>query len=101
MTRPKVSRFTRGSCWVSIVLIMQKGDPAKAMVIHKASGKAEKELLLEVRRPEKEHGQFRHIRMTKTSAQANTSVLLSACSILITLFYSTKTLVIHVTYRVY
>ena len=47
------------------VLIMQNGDPAKAMVIHKASGKVEKELLLEVRRPDNEHGQFRHIRMTK------------------------------------
>ncbi len=46
------------------VLIMQNGDPAKAMVIHKKTGKVEKELLLETRRPENVHGQFRHIRMT-------------------------------------
>jgi hypothetical protein len=46
------------------VLIMQNGDPAKAMLIHKASGRIEKELVLPTRQPSSVHGQFRHIRMT-------------------------------------
>jgi len=47
------------------VLIMQNGNPAKALLINKKSGKIEKEIILPVRRPENVHGQFRHIRMTK------------------------------------
>ena len=46
------------------VLIMQNGDPAKALIVDKATNKIEKELVL----PTKDkgtHGQFRHIRMTK------------------------------------
>ncbi len=47
------------------VLIMQNGNPAKALLINKKSGKIEKEIILPVRRPENVHGQFRHIRMTR------------------------------------
>jgi hypothetical protein len=47
------------------VLIMQNGNPAKLMVIVKASGKIERELTLETRAPDRPHGQFRHVRMTK------------------------------------
>jgi hypothetical protein len=46
------------------VLIMQNGNPAKAMLIDKASGRVVKELILPTRRPESAHGQFRHIRLT-------------------------------------
>ncbi len=46
------------------VLIMQNGNPAKAMMIEKASGKVVKELVLPTKRPENPHGQFRHIRLT-------------------------------------
>jgi hypothetical protein len=48
------------------VLIMQNGDPAKAMLIEKATGKVLKELVLATRRPDNAHGQFRHIRLTNT-----------------------------------
>jgi len=48
------------------VLIMQNGNPAKLMLINKKSGKVEKELTLPTRDPNHVHGQFRHIRMTKT-----------------------------------
>lgn len=47
------------------VLIMQNGNPAKLMLIHKASGKVEKEFVLQTRNPAGVHGQFRHIRMTQ------------------------------------
>jgi len=46
------------------VMIMQNGDPAKLLIIVKASNKIEKELTL----PTKDkgtHGQFRHVRITK------------------------------------
>ena len=46
------------------VLIMQNGDPAKAMIIEKATNKVLKELVLPTRRPDSVHGQFRHIRLT-------------------------------------
>lgn len=46
------------------VLIMQNGDPAKAMLIEKATGKVLNELVLATRRSDNAHGQFRHIRMT-------------------------------------
>ena len=46
------------------VLIMQNGDPAKAMLIEKTTGKVLNELVLATRRSENAHGQFRHIRMT-------------------------------------
>ena len=47
------------------VLIMQNGNPAKLMVIHKVDNKVEKELTLETRSTNT-HGQFRHVRMTQT-----------------------------------
>ena len=47
------------------VLIMQNGNPAKLMLIQKASGKVEKELVLQTRDATSVHGQFRHIRMTR------------------------------------
>ena len=47
------------------VLIMQNGNPAKLMLIQKATGKVEKELVLQTRDPNSVHSQFRHIRMTR------------------------------------
>jgi hypothetical protein len=46
------------------VLIMQNGNPAKALVIEKSTNKVETELVLPTRAPGT-HGQFRHIRMTR------------------------------------
>jgi len=46
------------------VLIMQNGDPAKALIIDKATNRVEKELVLPTK-DKSTHGQFRHIRMTK------------------------------------
>jgi enterochelin esterase-like enzyme len=46
------------------VLIMQNGNPAKAMVINKITNRVEKELVLPTRVPTSTHGQFRHVRMT-------------------------------------
>ena len=46
------------------VLIMQNGNPAKLLLIQKATGKVEKELVLQTRDANSVHGQFRHIRMT-------------------------------------
>jgi alpha-glucosidase len=48
------------------VLIMQNGNPAKALLIEKANGRVVKELTLATRRPDNVHGQFRHIRLTET-----------------------------------
>lgn len=47
------------------VLIMQNGDPAKLIVIHKATNKVEKESILPTRDPRGVHGQFRHVRATQ------------------------------------
>lgn len=47
------------------VLLMQNGDPAKLLVIEKKTGKVEKEMVLPTAHPDKIHGQFRHVRMTK------------------------------------
>lgn len=47
------------------VLLMQNGNPAKLLLIHKATNKIEKELTLPAGDPKSIHGQFRHIRMTK------------------------------------
>ena len=47
------------------VLIMQNGNPAKLLVIVKATGAIEKELVLPTRVPTSYHGQFRHVRPTK------------------------------------
>jgi hypothetical protein len=46
------------------VLVMQNGNPAKALIIRKATNKIEKELILSTKDPTSTHGQFRHIRMT-------------------------------------
>jgi hypothetical protein len=47
------------------VLIMQNGNPAKAVVIEKKTGKVVREQILATRNPDGIHGQFRHIRMTR------------------------------------
>ncbi len=47
------------------VLIMQNGKPAKLMIVIKTNNRIERELTLETRLPDKPHGQFRHIRLTK------------------------------------
>ncbi len=47
------------------VLIMQNGDPAKALIIEKATNRIVREIVLAPRDPRLRHGQFRHIRMTK------------------------------------
>jgi outer membrane protein assembly factor BamB len=47
------------------VLIMQNGNPAKAMIINKRTRNVEREWTIPVRRPENVHGQVRHIRWTK------------------------------------
>jgi hypothetical protein len=46
------------------VLIMQNGDPARAMVIEKSNGRVRQQLVLQTRRPDNPRGQFRHIRLT-------------------------------------
>ena len=46
------------------VLIMQNGNPAKAMIINTATGKTEKEILIPTTITGT-HDQFRHIRMTR------------------------------------
>ena len=46
------------------VLIMQNGDPAKLLVIHKATNGVETEIVLPTRDPRGVHGQFRHVRPT-------------------------------------
>jgi hypothetical protein len=47
------------------VLLVQNGNPAKLMIIHKATGKIEKELTLPVPQPDKAHLQFRRVRLTR------------------------------------
>ncbi|MFT3866935.1 MAG: DUF362 domain-containing protein [Nibricoccus sp.] len=47
------------------VMIVQNGNPAKAMVIEWATGRMEKEIILPTGNPQKVHGQFRRVRMTK------------------------------------
>jgi len=47
------------------VLVTQNGNPAKLMIIKKATGKVEKELTLPVPNPDKAHLQFRRVHLTK------------------------------------
>lgn len=47
------------------VLVTQNGNPAKLMIITKATGKVEKELTLQVPHPDKAHLQFRRVRQTQ------------------------------------
>ena len=46
------------------VLVMQNGNPATLLIIHKRTGHVERTLTLPTRNPQGVHGQFRHIRMT-------------------------------------
>lgn len=61
---PKTEIHTAQPLGLERVLIMQNGDPARLLVIHKSSGRVEKTLILPTRRPEGVHGQFRHVRRT-------------------------------------
>jgi hypothetical protein len=63
---PKTEIHTAQPIGKDRVLIMQNGDPAKALLINKKTGKVEKELVIQVRRPENVHGQVRHIRYTRS-----------------------------------
>jgi len=45
-------------------LIMQNGDPAKLLVIRKATNKVDQEIVLPTRNPRGVHGQFRRVRAT-------------------------------------
>jgi PQQ-like domain len=47
------------------VLIMQNGNPARALLIEKPTGRIVREQILATRNPDGTHGQFRHIRMTR------------------------------------
>jgi len=62
---PKTEIHTAFPVGKDKVLIMQNGNPAKALLIDKKSGKIVREQLLVTRDPGSPHGQFRHIRMTK------------------------------------
>ena len=48
------------------VSFVQNGDPAKFIVMNKASLKSEREFVLPVKNPKSVHGQFRHARLTPT-----------------------------------
>jgi hypothetical protein len=61
---PKTEIHTTWPVGGDRVLIMRNGNPAKALIIHKPSGRIEKEIALATRNPDGAHGQFRHIRMT-------------------------------------
>jgi hypothetical protein len=47
------------------VMMVQNGNPAKAMIINIATGATEKEIVLPVDKPDTPHGQFRSVRLTK------------------------------------
>lgn len=47
------------------VLIVENGNPARLLIINKVTARTEKDMVLETGHPEKIHGQFRHVRMTK------------------------------------
>ena len=61
---PKTEIHTTWPIGLDRVLIMQNGDPAKLLIVKKASNTIEKEITLSTKRPENVHGQFRHVRMT-------------------------------------
>ncbi len=48
------------------VWFVQNGDPAKFIIVNKASGKTDREFILPVKNPKGVHGQFRQARMTAT-----------------------------------
>ena len=51
---------------VDRVMIVQNGDPAKMMIINIATGRTEKEIVLQTGKPKSTHAQFRRVRMTST-----------------------------------
>ena len=51
--------FGANSVW-----FIQNGDPAKFILMNKASGRTEREFVLPVKNPRSIHGQFRHARLT-------------------------------------
>ena len=62
---PKTEIHTAFPVGTDKVLIMQNGNPAKALLIEKKTGRILHEQVLPTRNPDSTHGQFRHIRMTK------------------------------------
>jgi hypothetical protein len=64
---PKTEIHTAQPLGRDRVLIMQNGDPAKALIIEKKTGRIEREFSIPVRRRENVHGQVRHIRWTRAS----------------------------------
>ncbi len=62
---PKTEIHTTFPVGKDKVLIMQNGNPAKALLIEKKTGRIVREQILPTRTPDGVHGQFRHIRMTK------------------------------------
>jgi hypothetical protein len=62
---PKTEIHTTYPIGLDRVLVMQNGNPAKLLVIRKATGKIEAELVLPTRVPDGIHGQFRHVRVTQ------------------------------------
>ena len=65
---PKTEIHTAYPLGKNRVLIMQNGNPAKLIVINKKTNKKEKELTLETRNPDNVHGQFRHVRPTRSGS---------------------------------
>jgi len=62
---PKTEIHTAFPVGEDKVLIMQNGNPAKALLIEKRSNRVVREQILPTRNPDGAHGQFRHIRMTR------------------------------------
>ena len=62
---PKTEIHTTFPVGLDKVLVMQNGNPAKALLIEKKTGKVLREQILPVKNPDGTHGQFRHIRMLK------------------------------------
>jgi hypothetical protein len=63
---PKTEIHTAFPVGKGKVLIMQNGNPAKALLIEKKTGKIVREQVLPIRNPDSTHSQFRHIRMLKS-----------------------------------
>lgn len=63
---PKTEIHTAYPLGKNRVLIMQNGNPAKLLVINKKKNRIEKQLTLETRNPDNVHGQFRHVRPTRS-----------------------------------
>ncbi|MCC7374480.1 MAG: PQQ-binding-like beta-propeller repeat protein [Verrucomicrobiales bacterium] len=63
---PNTEIHTAGTFGAQSVWFVQNGDPAKFMVVNKATGQTEREFVLPVKNPKGVHGQFRQARMTAT-----------------------------------